>query len=157
MHLFADDLAIIIYGALEKRFSDNIQLEMQAKIALEILEKFADDMILPVTISKTKAMLVHNVVAPQLTVVEYKGIVIEFVLIFKYLGVEIRAKLGWGIYIQSRVAIIRNVYAALRILFYSIPRKEEKIKRKLFLAFAPTLHLALRYLVFLYSETTGSN
>ncbi|CAF1204517.1 unnamed protein product, partial [Didymodactylos carnosus] len=115
MHLFADDLAIIIYGALEKRFSDNtIQLEMQAKIALEILEKFADNMILPVNVSKTKAMLVHNVVAPQLPVVEYKRIVIEFVLIFKYLGIEIRAKLGWGIYIQNRVAIIRNVYAALQ-------------------------------------------
>ncbi|CAF5021766.1 unnamed protein product, partial [Rotaria magnacalcarata] len=64
-HLFADDLAIVITGALEKTFSKNIiELEKQAEVAMRILEKYAEENLLPVNINKTKAILVHSVVAP---------------------------------------------------------------------------------------------
>ncbi len=63
-HLFADDFTIIIKGALEMRLSANIKyLESQAKGVLSSLEKFSDDHILPINVSKTKAMIVHNAVA----------------------------------------------------------------------------------------------
>lgn len=55
-HLFADDLAILIKGSIENRLSDNIsQLEKQAKIAMQLLEKFSKDILLPVnTCTSTK-------------------------------------------------------------------------------------------------------
>ncbi|CAF4248360.1 unnamed protein product, partial [Rotaria socialis] len=99
-HLFADDLAIIISGALENTFTKNIaELERQAEIAMRILAKYADDNLLPVNINKTKALLVHDVVAPPYPKIKYKELPIEFVKRFKYLGVDITTKLGWGIYI----------------------------------------------------------
>ncbi|CAF1488600.1 unnamed protein product, partial [Didymodactylos carnosus] len=43
-HLFADDLAIVLQGSLDKRFSENIiELENLANKILKQLEKFADD------------------------------------------------------------------------------------------------------------------
>ncbi|CAF4750800.1 unnamed protein product [Rotaria socialis] len=136
-HLFADDLAIIISGALEKPFSKNImELERQAVIAMKILEKFADDNLLPVNVQKTKALLVHDVVAPPYPKIKYKDVTIDFVKRFKYLGVEITTKLGWGIYISKRLKIIRKIYNALRILFYKIPLSFIHLRRKLFFAYA---------------------
>jgi len=94
-HMFADDLAIQICGDLEKKFSLNIlELEARAKSTLERLGKFADDMILPVNTNKTKALLVHNVVAPSKPKIEYRGQLIEYVRDLKYLGVNICTKLG---------------------------------------------------------------
>ena len=96
-HLFADDLAIVIYGALENKFSTNIdELEKQAGIAMNILEKYADDILVPVNICKTKALVVHNVVAPSYPTIKYWGIKIDFVKRFKYLGVNITTKLWLG-------------------------------------------------------------
>jgi hypothetical protein len=96
-HLFADDLAIIMSGALENRFSKNVfELEKQADVAMAILSKYAKDNILPVNVAKTKALLVHNVVAPPYPKVKYNGIKIDFVNRFKYLGIDITTKIGWG-------------------------------------------------------------
>ncbi|CAF4523769.1 unnamed protein product, partial [Rotaria socialis] len=82
--------------ALEKTFSKNImELERQAEIAMKILEKFADDNLLPVNVQKTKALLVHDVVAPPYPKIKYKDVTIDFVKRFKYLDVEITTKLGW--------------------------------------------------------------
>ncbi|CAF1239290.1 unnamed protein product, partial [Didymodactylos carnosus] len=48
-HLFADDLAIVLTGSLEKRFSHNIEdLEKRAQIVLKALEKLSGDNILPI-------------------------------------------------------------------------------------------------------------
>ncbi len=71
-----------------------MELERKAKIALECLGKFADNNILPVYVNKTKAMLVHNVVAPMKPKLDYRGKPIECVKSFKYLGVMISTKLG---------------------------------------------------------------
>ena len=61
--MFADDLAIVISGHLEKRFSLNIQvLEEQARIVMSQLEQFSTNLQLPVNVNKTKAPLVHSVV-----------------------------------------------------------------------------------------------
>ncbi|CAF1060819.1 unnamed protein product [Didymodactylos carnosus] len=88
-HLYADDLTIILKGALEKRLSENIKyLESPTKVVLEALEKFADDHILPVNVDKTKAMLVHNAVATDKSRIEYKNSSTEYVTSFKGLGVE---------------------------------------------------------------------
>ncbi|CAF1431091.1 unnamed protein product, partial [Didymodactylos carnosus] len=58
--------AIVISGALESRFSTNIlELGRQAELAMCILAKYTDDKLLPVNVEKTKALLVHNVVAPH--------------------------------------------------------------------------------------------
>ncbi|CAF4604610.1 unnamed protein product [Rotaria socialis] len=145
-HLFADDLAIIISGALENTFSKNItELERQAEIAMRILAKYADDNLLPVNINKTKALLVHDVVAPPYPKIKYKELPIEFVKRFKYLGVDITTKLGWGIYIVKRLQIIRKIYHALRIIFNKIPLSLIHLRRKLFFAYA------LPHIIWLFS------
>ncbi|CAF1147274.1 unnamed protein product [Rotaria magnacalcarata] len=72
-HLFADDLAIMIMGSIEKKFSQNIlELEVQARLAMDILSKYSYDYILPVNIDKTNALLVRSVVAPQYPVITYR-------------------------------------------------------------------------------------
>lgn len=117
-HLFADDLAIVITSDIKKKYSENtLVLEEQAEKAMNVLEKFSDDYLLPVNIDKTKALLVHNVVAPPHPKIKYKNMKIEFVNRFKYLGVDITTKLGWGIYIQSRIKKTKNIYNALKIIF----------------------------------------
>ena len=97
VHMFADDLAIVFAGSLEKKFSANItDIERQTDAAMKQLEKYANDILLPVNTNKTKALLVHSVVAPPLPKIQYKGQTIEHMLSFKYLGVTITTKLGWG-------------------------------------------------------------
>ena len=94
VHMFADDLAIVLVGALEKRFSQNIfEIENRANIVLQQLEKFSDDILLPVNIAKTKALLVHSVVSSPIPNIKYKNQKIEHVKSFKYLGVYISTKL----------------------------------------------------------------
>jgi hypothetical protein len=86
MHLFADDLVLILNGALEKKFSQNIlELEQRAEIVLNQLDRFSNDIILPINISKTKAVLIHNVVTPSYPKLWFKSQEIEFVDRFKYL------------------------------------------------------------------------
>lgn len=136
-HLFADDLAILITGSLDRKFSLNIAyLEERAKEAMIILEKYAVNKILPVNVNKSKALLIHNVIAPSIPKVKYKDQYIEFVPSFKYLGVTIITKLGWGKYIDQKLKKIRIIYNAMKILFYKIPKKEIAIRRKIFFAFA---------------------
>jgi hypothetical protein len=86
--MFADDLAIVLAGSTEKRLSVNIiELEKRAELAMKQLETFSNNAILPVNVAKTKALLVHGAVAPQLPNVKYKQEKIEYVTSFKYLGV----------------------------------------------------------------------
>jgi hypothetical protein len=155
-HLFADDLAIVMTGALENRFSHNIlDLERQAEKAMKILEKYSEDNLLPVNINKTKALLVHDVVAPPYPKVKYKNIVIDFVKRFKYLGVDITTKLGWGTYISNRMKKVKKIYHALRILFKKIPIFSIKIRRRLFFAYAlPHIIWLFSCWFFLYRDTT---
>lgn len=84
-----------MFGSIEKKFSHNIiDLEEQSKRVMKKLEEFANKIILPVNINKTKAMLFHNVIAPPLPRVTYKDQPIELVKQFKYLGVKLSTKLG---------------------------------------------------------------
>ncbi|CAF3364924.1 unnamed protein product [Rotaria socialis] len=136
-HLFADDLALLFLGSVEKKFSHNIiDLEIQAKDVMFNLEKYANNMLLPVNVNKTKALLVHNIISPPLPRIKYKDQEIEFVSKFKYLGVTIACKLGWGIYLNNVLNSIRKIYNAMKILFYNIPKKFISLRRKLFLAYA---------------------
>ncbi|CAF3901329.1 unnamed protein product [Rotaria sp. Silwood1] len=136
-HLFADDVAILLKGSLEKKLSQNIiELEKQAKIAMHILLSFSENHLLPVNVKKTKAMLVHSAVSPSQPKIFFQNQQIDFVQNFKYLGVEIRVKLGWGSYIKTRILKIRNVYNALKQLFRQIPIGLIHIRKKLFYAFA---------------------
>ena len=135
-HLFADDMVMVLNGSLEKKFSTNIlEVEAKADIFLNKLEKFSDDMILPVNVSKTKAMLIHNIVAPPYPQIRFKNIPIEFVKCYKYLGVNISVKLGWEKYVNERLKTIRNIYNALRIIYKTIKMNNIKIRRKIFLAY----------------------
>ncbi|CAF3172769.1 unnamed protein product [Rotaria socialis] len=145
-HLFADDLALIIPGTIEKTFSKNIAtIEGQATNTMKLLEEYADVMILPVNVNKTKALLVHNIVVPPYPRVKYKNQDVEFVKRFKYLGVDITTKLGWGIYISKRIQTIRKIYHALRIIFNKIPITLRELRRKLFFAFT------LPHIIWLFS------
>jgi hypothetical protein len=136
-HLFVDDLTIIIKGALEIRLSVNIKYsEAQAKGVLKSLEKFSDDHILPINVSKTKAMIVHSAVVCSKPEIKYKEVNIEYVTSFKFLGVEIGTKLGMGKNIASRLKKVKSSYCALKKIFHNIPRYEIKIRRKIFCAFS---------------------
>ncbi len=96
VHMFVDDLAIVISGSLEKRFTQNIEeIQERAKSLMKQLEKFSNNLLLPVNVNKTKALLAHNVVSPPYPMVEYKNQNIEFVKSSKYLGVYVSTKLRW--------------------------------------------------------------
>lgn len=137
VHMFADDLAIVIPGSLENKFSLNIsEIQERAKIVMKQLEKFSNELILPVNVNKTKALLVHNVVSPPHPTIVYGDQMIEYVKIFRYLGVYISTKLGWGQFISERLKKIRNIYNALNIIFRSIPLSSTTLRRKIFLAYA---------------------
>ncbi|CAF3559512.1 unnamed protein product [Rotaria socialis] len=121
---FADDLAILMTWSLEKKFSLNIVgLEERAKHVMCILEKYAENNLLPVNIKKTKAALVHNVIAPQLPKLEYKKQKIEVVPSFKYLGGNNKTKLGWGLYIDDKLKTIRKTYNAMKTLCLQYSQK----------------------------------
>jgi hypothetical protein len=152
-HLFADNLAILMSGSLENKFSVNIvDLEKRAKKAMILLEKYADDNLLPVNVQKTKALLVHNIISPTFPKIKYKNQTIEFVPSFKYLGVTITTKLGWGKYIDDKLRKIRKTYNAMKILFYKIPKKEISIRRRIFLAFSLPYFIWLFSTWFLFTE-----
>ncbi|CAF4914259.1 unnamed protein product [Rotaria socialis] len=152
-HLFADDLAILMTGSLEKRFSLNIvELEERAKHVMCTLEKYAENNLLPVNIKKTKAVLMHSVIAPPLPKLEYKKQKIEIVPSFKYLGVTITQKLGWGLYIDDKLKTIRKTYNAMKTLFYNIPKSEMCLRRRIFLAFSLPHFIWLMTTWFFFSE-----
>jgi hypothetical protein len=137
IHLFADNLAINIIGSIEKKFSYNIaELALQASIARDIQSKCSYDYILPVSIDKTNALLVHSIVARQYPVITHRNTKIKFVKKFKYLGVQITTKLGWSEYISHGLRRIRNIYNALRILLFRISLLLIKLRKVLFFAFA---------------------
>ena len=137
LHLFADDLAIVITGSLEKRFSHNIEdLERRARWAMKQLERYSKNLILPVNVNKTKALLVHSVVSPTYPVIKFQNKNIEYVKSFKYLGDNISTKIGWGFFISERIRKIRKVYNALRVILRSIPSSQIALRRKIFLAYA---------------------
>ena len=152
-HLFADDLTIIMNGALEKGLFDNTKcLQSQAKVVLSELEHFSENYLLPVNVTKTKAMIVHNAVNVPKPVIEYKGIQIEYVTNFKCLGVHIGTKLGWGEFIDDRIQKVKKSYCGLKKIFYSIPKSEIKIRRKLFLAFSLPQFIWLFFCFFYFTE-----
>ena len=135
-HPFADDLVLLLAGSLEKKFSENVrELEQRAASTLKKLENFADDLLLPVNAAKTKAMLVHNVVAPPYPRVYYKTQQIEYIQKFRYLRVTISAKFDWDYYIEERLGTIRKVYNAMQLVFRTIRKREIKIRRKIFFAY----------------------
>ncbi|CAF1548972.1 unnamed protein product [Adineta ricciae] len=137
IHMFADDLALVLDGAIEKRLSDNIiYLEKQARTSMMKLEQYSHELILPVNVAKTKALLVHSAVAPSLPKVRYQDQQIEHVNSFKYLGVHISTKLGWGNYINERLRKIRNIYKGLRQIYQTISTEHIDVRRKIFLAYA---------------------
>lgn len=137
VHMFADDLALVLVGSPKKRFLQNIkELETRTDIVLKQLEKFADDLLLPVNVTKTKALLADSVICPPIPKIKYKNQKIEFVKTFKYLGVFISTKLGWGSYIQDRIRKIREIYNGLRIIYCTISVDNIRRRRKLFLAYA---------------------
>jgi len=152
-HLFADDLAILMAGSLEKKFSLNIiDLEERANKTMKMLEKYADDNLLPVNVQKTKFLLVHNVISPSLPKIKYKNKKVEYVNTFKYLGVTITTKLGWGKYIDDKLKKIRGTYKAMRILFHTIPKNEITTRRKIFFAFSLPLFIWLLPTWFYFTE-----
>jgi hypothetical protein len=140
-------------GTLENRFSKNVfELEKQADVAMAILSKYAKDNILPVNVAKTKALLVHNVVAPPYPKVKYNGTKINFVNRFKYLGIDITTKIGWELYIQARIKKIRKIYHTLSIIFKKIPVGLIHLRRKLFFAYALPHFIWLLSCWFFYTE-----
>jgi hypothetical protein len=116
------------------------------------LKKFSKDTLLPVNTKKTKVMLFHSAVNPGYPKVFFENKMIEHVTTFKYLGVELRCKVGWGLYIQQRVAKIRNIYCALRKLFKRIPKNNIKNRRLLFLTFALPHFIWIITLWFFFSD-----
>jgi len=152
-HLFADDLTLIIKGALEKRLSDNTNyIGIQAKEILKALESFSDNYLLPVNVAKTKAMLVHKAVTISKPEIQYKGVPIEYVTNFKCLGVHIGTKLGWGKFIEDRLQKVKQSYCGLKRIFHTIPRNEIKIRRRLFLAFSLPQFIWLFFCFFHFTE-----
>lgn len=103
-HLLTDDLTIIMQGALEQRLLDNIKnLQCQAKIVLKELMNFSENFLLPVTVAKTKAMLVHNAVNVSKPEIKYKEVPIEYVINFKC--------------IDDRLQKVKKSYCGVRKIF----------------------------------------
>jgi hypothetical protein len=129
-------------------------LEKHAKIAMRALGKYSKDILLPVNVNKTKIMLFYNAVAPEYPSIFFENMKIEYVSAFKYLGIEIRSKLGWGLSIQNRMCKIRHIYCTFRKIYNNIPRRDIKMKRLLFLTF-PLLHFIwIIILWFLFTKQT---
>jgi hypothetical protein len=80
-------------------------------------------------------MLFHRAVIPKPPKVTFENRTIEHVFTFKYLGIELRCKLGWELYIQKSFVKIRNIYSALRKFFKRIPKNNYIKRRLLFLTF----------------------
>ncbi len=76
------------------------------------LEKYADNILLPVNVEKTEALLVHNTVSPNYPEIKYKNKKINYVKESKYLGVTITTKIGWGKYIEEKLKKIRTTYSS---------------------------------------------
>ena len=116
---------MILKGGLERRLSSDVEyLQSQAKVVLKSLEKFSENYILPVNISKTKAMIIHTVVKVKRPVLKYEKKRIKYVSSFRCLRVEIGTKLGMGKNIEARLKKVRSSYAAMRQLFRTIPKNE---------------------------------
>jgi len=81
-------------------------------------------------------MLVHNIVSPKYHKIQYKSQPIEFVKKYKYFEVTISTKLGWEIYINETLRKISRIYNAMRITCRSFKKKDIKIRKNIFLAFA---------------------
>ena len=93
---FADNLAILMTGSLEKRFLLNIvELEERAKHVMYSLEKYTENNLLPVNIKKTKAVLMHNFQNQNI-----KNKKLKQFLHLNISVVTITQKLGWGSYIS---------------------------------------------------------
>lgn len=88
---------------------------------MELLESFSKNLLLPVNVRKTKMMLVHTAVALKEPSVYFDHEKIEIVPSFKYLGVDICTKMGWGLFIAKRVNKIRNIFSALKKMYRAIP------------------------------------
>jgi hypothetical protein len=118
-YLFADDLAIVISGALENKFSKTIvELEKQAEVTMKVLEKYANDNLLPVNTNKTNPLLVHDVVVPSYPKVKYKVMKIDFVKRFKYLGVDITVTiLSEEVVVRMELHFILLLHIINRIVF----------------------------------------
>ena len=72
INLFADDLT----RSPEKKFLKNIfELEQKTKIVLKL---FSENIMLPVNMIKTKAVLIHNVVVSPYSKLFYQSHSIEF-------------------------------------------------------------------------------
>ncbi|CAF3628897.1 unnamed protein product, partial [Rotaria sp. Silwood2] len=62
-------------------------------------------------------MLIHSIVSPSYPKVLFKNETIETVSSFKYLGVEIRTKMGWGSFTENQRQDIEHVYCTgLRLI-----------------------------------------
>jgi hypothetical protein len=133
-HLFAGDLTLITKGALGKLLSENIDfLQFQANAPMKELEEFSDNYLPPGNVAKTKAMLVNSVVKISKPKFEYKRVPIEFIIIFKCVGVHIGAKSGWSKFIDDRLKKVRQSYGELRKIFQTISKNEIRLRRQLFL------------------------
>ena len=131
IHMFADDLAIVLAESLKKRFSLNItDLEKRAELAMIQLEAYTNNTLLPVNTGKTKALLVHSVVAPQLARIKYKNQTIEHVQSFKYLGVTLTKRL--------RLRKVRASDRTLRIILAKVPTELLHMRRKVILSYTLT-------------------
>ena len=116
------------------------------------LEKFSDDFILPVNVSKTKVLLVHSVVSPPIPNLNYKGQKLNYVKSFKYLGIYISTKLGWGTHIHKRLRTIRKIYKGLKIIYLKIPLDLISIRRRIFFSYALPYFYWLFCLWFFFTE-----
>ena len=153
IHLYADDLALILNGSLEKKFSQNVtELEQRAATVLKQLDCFSKDIILPVNVAKTKAVFIHSVVAPLYPKLWFNSQEIKFVDRFKYLGVYISVKLGWDKYINERLKIITKVHTAMKTTFRTIGKKKTKIRKKIFYAYALPHYIWLFTTWFFFTE-----
>lgn len=127
-------------------------MESQCQTIMKKLESFANKIILPVNVSKTKAMLFHSVIAPPFPKITFRNQPIEFVKHFKYLGVTLSTKLGWGSYLNERKKKIQSTYNGMRSMFKSIPKDKINLRRQIFHGYALPQFIWIRPLWFFITE-----
>ena len=124
---------------------------------MRLLESFSKNLLLPVNVRKTKAMLEHSDVSPTYPKVFFENDMAKTASIHEYLEVVTCTKMGWSYFIRARIMKVRNIYYELRRMFRAIPIEKYYVRKKLSCICAASLLLVIRNVAPFHREAKTRN